>query len=247
LPGVTGGKAAVARPFSLGSRVLRKLTGKHHWEYLGKPIIRERENDHSFDAAMLQAPADCVVFGYFQTPRYFEGHEDTLRSELATGHLGLEAGHEGLAEKLRESGSVAVHVRRTDYINNPNLASLGMDYYQRAMERMRIAVPDARFFVFSDDPTWCRDTFTANDIEVLTHSDPFNPLLDLHLMSLASHHIIANSSFSWWAAWLGAKPGQRVLMPGQWFQGDIQAPISEKRCDGWEMLNAGVSVASDPV
>jgi hypothetical protein len=235
-PGVRRGKAVVARPFSAASRMLLKLTGRHHWEYLGKAVVREREYDHSFDAAMLQAPADCVVFGYFQTPLYFSGFEETLRGELATGDLGLEAGHERLAAKLRAEGSVAVHVRRTDYVNNRNLVSLGIDYYQRAMDRMRDAAGNARFFIFSDDPAWCRGAFTGGDTEVLTHSDPFNPLLDLHLMSLASHHIIANSSYSWWAAWLGAKPGQRVLMPDQWFQGAIHAPVAEKCCAGWEMI-----------
>jgi len=236
LPGVTGGRVRIARPFSLGSRVLRKLTDKHHWEYLGKPVIREHANNHAFDAMMLEAPADCVVFGYFQTPRYFQDIEDLLRIELATEDLGLEAGHELVAEKLRSPAAVAVHVRRTDYVNNPNLVLLDRDYYQRAMDRLRDAVPNARFFVFSDDPAWCQSAFKEDDIEVFAHADPFAPLVDLHLMSLASHHIIANSSYSWWAAWLGNKPGQHVLLPGRWFKDSIHAPVAEKCCEGWETL-----------
>lgn len=236
-PGIAGGTARIARPFSLGSRCLLKLTGKHHWEYAGKPIVRETEGDHSFDAGLLESPADCVVFGYFQTPLYFQGIEKQLREELATGDLGLETGHERLAEKLRSPSSVAVHVRRTDYLNNPNLALLDTDYYQRAMDHMRATVPGARFFVFSDDPAWCLHTFQQDDVEVCTHSDPFNPLLDLHLMSLAGHHVIANSSYSWWAAWLGKKNAQQVLMPDRWFQGGIHAPTVEKLCEGWQMLD----------
>jgi hypothetical protein len=235
-PGVSSGRVIVSRPFSFGSRALRKITGKHHWEYLGRPLVREKESDHQFDPSLLQSAADSVIFGYFQSPLYFQGIEELLRIELATDGLGLEAGYEDLAEKLRAAHSVAVHVRRTDYVNNPNVVLLGLNYYQRAMDRMRESVPNARFFVFSDDPSWCQQILKASDTEVLTHSDPFNPLLDLHLMSLASHHIIANSSYSWWAAWLGKKPGQQVFMPDAWFK-HIAAPIGDKQCAGWEIVH----------
>lgn len=237
-PGMRDGRTNIARPFSLGSRILLKLTGKHHWEYLGKPVIRERAGDHSYDLNLLNAPADCVVFGYFQTPMYFEGIADILRKELATDSLGLEVGFEDLANKLRDPSSVAVHVRRTDYVKNRNLVSLDREYYRRAMDQMRSAIPDARFFVFSDDPAWCLDFFNEPDVTVNTHSDPFSPLTDLHLMSLAAHHIIANSSFSWWAAWLGKKEGQQVIMPDKWFHGDIKAPVLEKATDpAWAMIS----------
>jgi hypothetical protein len=241
LPGFTTGRAKLSRPFSFGSRALLKLTGKHHWEYLGKPVIREAPESHAYDPGLLSAPPECVVFGYFQTPLYFRGIDDLLRRELSTQNLGFEAGHEQLAAKLQSPSAIAVHVRRTDYVNNRNLVLLDTDYYQRAMDRMRNAVPDARFFVFSDDTAWCRATLTGDDIEVCTHSDPFNPLLDLHLMSLAGHHVIANSSYSWWAAWLGKKTGQRVLMPDRWFRSGIHARAIEKRCDGWQMLEANAS------
>ncbi|MEP2777044.1 MAG: alpha-1,2-fucosyltransferase [Luteolibacter sp.] len=245
LPGLSGGVARVARPFSIGSRLLQKISGKHHWEYLGVPVIKEDESDQSFDPSLLEAPADCVVFGYFQTPLYFADIEPLLRQELSTSGLGLENGHEDLAGKLKNPGAVAVHVRRTDYINNPNLVSLGLGYYRRAMDSIRSSVPDARFHIFSDDPAWCAHEFKGGDIEVAMHSDPFSPLTDLHLMSLASHHIIANSSYSWWAAWLGKKDGQQVLMPDAWFSTGIQAPALEKRMPGWSVIP--VRHEDDPV
>lgn len=237
LPAFSSGRAALRRPFSLGSRILKKATGRHHWELIGKPVILEAENNHSFAPGLLDSPSDCVVLGYFQTPLYFRGIEEILREELSTSDLGLEAGHEELAERLRSPSSVAVHVRRTDYVGNQNLVLLDRSFYQRAMDRICKAVPNARFFVFSDDPAWCRDAFKSEDCEVAGHADLFNPLLDLHLMSLASHHIIANSSFSWWAAWLGKKDGQQVLMPGQWFKGSIHSPVCEKQCKGWIMID----------
>lgn len=108
------------------------------------------------------------------------------------------------------------------------------------MDRIRDELPGARFFIFSDDPGWCRREFTAADTEVID-SGPVaaNPLHDLLLMSLASHHIIANSSYSWWAAWLGDKPGQRVIMPDRWYAGTITAPIYEKLLPHWQTLACG--------
>lgn len=238
LPGFAAQKTKLTRPFSFGSRALKKLTEKHHWEYLDTPIIREPENDQSFNPAFLQAPSDCVVFGYFQSPLYFHEIEHLIRSELSTEELGLEVGHEDLAEQLRKQNSVAVHVRRQDYVNNSNLHLPSIRYYKRAMNQLREVVPSARFFVFSDDPKWCIEEFVSPDTTVLTHSDLYQPLTDLHLMSLASNHIIANSSYSWWAAWLGKKEGQTVTMPNQWFKESIKAPIMEKMCAGWTTLES---------
>jgi Glycosyl transferase family 11 len=236
LPGPAAGRARVVRRFSLGARALLKATGKHYWQYRSVPMLREDERDQTFNPAFTRAPADCLLFGYFQSPLYFAGMEDKLRSELATGGLGLETGHTALADALRQPGAVAVHVRRTDYTGNPNLDLCGPDYYQTAMRRLRGDLADARFFIFSDDPDWCRRHFTGSDTRVITHDKPTGTLTDFHLMSIASHHIIANSSYSWWAAWLGKKENQKVLMPSRWFA-SIVSPIHEKRCPGWELAD----------
>lgn len=230
--------AKVVRRCSLGARVLLKATGKHYWQYRGVPILREASHDQSFDRRLVEAPADCMMFGYFQSPLYFQSISESLRSELksliaaavtAPGHLGA---------RLASPASVAVHVRRKDYLDLPIFQVCDSNYYQEAISRMRARLPEARFFIFSDDPDWCRSQFHEADQEVV---DLFpastNPLHDLHLMSLASHHIIANSTYSWWAAWLGEKSGQRVFMPDRWYSRDIKAPISEKRCAHWEAIH----------
>jgi hypothetical protein len=108
------------------------------------------------------------------------------------------------------------------------------------MREIRERVPGAKFFIFSDDPDWCSAHFKDIDVAAITgrrnnvtatndRRHMTNPLHDLYLMSLASHHIIANSSYSWWGAWLGAKPGQQVTMPDRWYAKDIIAPIAEKK------------------
>jgi hypothetical protein len=237
--------ARVIRRLSLPSRALRNWMGRHYWEFLSCPFLRESASDQSFDPRFLEAPSDCVLFGYFQTPRYFENIAGDLRKEL---RMLLESASRGAwasrphscLENLSQPASVAVHVRRGDYLHHPGFDVCDETYYQRAMNRIRLQVPDARFFVFSDDPIWCHRHFSAEDTNIIDkHFYSPNPLHDLHLMSMASHHIIANSTYSWWAAWIGEKPGQMVIMPDRWYaNGSIIAPIREKRGgEHWILLN----------
>ena len=226
-------KAKVIRPCSLGSRALRNYYGKHFWEYRGVPILREDSDDQSFNNRFLDAPAECMLFGYFQSPHYFENIADPLRAELNSLISASVSPPGNLRTKLSEPNSVAVHVRRKDYLDLPIFQVCDSRYYHESMNRMRACLPAARFFIFSDDPEWCRSVFNKTDQEVVDSGDAAaNPLHDLHLMSLASHHIIANSSYSWWAAWLGEKPEQQVIMPDRWYAHGIKAPMEEKK---WKM------------
>jgi len=233
--------AKVVRDPTLCSRALLKLAGKHRWQYGRFPFLSENPGDHSFDPSFLEAPADCALFGYFQSWKYFSSIEGELRAELV--HLiEIGCGRDARATVARAScpqpspltapASVAVHVRRGDFLNHPAFQVCDEAYYHRAMGEMRGRLGAPEFFIFSDDPEWCRQTFTDRDINVIDSGKAAaNPLHDLHLMSLASHHIIANSTYSWWAAWIGKKPGQHVILPGKWFTKDIHAPMADK--DAW--------------
>ena len=241
-------KAKVVRRGSLGARALRKFTGKHYWEYRGVPVLREAGDDQSFDARFLDAPADCMLFGYFQSPLYFQGIAKELRTEL-NELIGMDVFQESgqdaratvarascpelLPQRLSHPNAVAVHVRRGDYLHHTIFSVCDSHYYHHSMHEMRNRLPGAHFFVFSDDPEWCRSEFREADQEVVDSGvSAANPLHDLYLMSLASHHIIANSTYSWWAAWLGDKPGQQVIMPDRWYAHGIKAPMDEKRWKG---------------
>ena len=223
-------QANVVRKMSHASRALLKASGKHHWEFIpGLEVIKETEGDHSFDSRILDAPADCMLFGYFQSPRYFASIASELRTEINTLLNEHVATDRELADALASPSSIAVHVRRTDFLSQPAFQVCGSAYYQQSMDSLRARIPEARFFIFSDDPAWCRGQFRGADEVVVDSGDmASNPLVDLRAMSMASHHIIANSSYSWWAAWLGEKPGQKVLMPDRWFAGGIIAPIGDK-------------------
>lgn len=224
-------KARVIRRFSLASRILRNYGKCHRWEFLNIPVLKEAAGDHTFDPKISNAPANCMLSGYFQSPLYFESIAGALRGELNSLLAGMWKDREITMETVLSSpSSVAVHVRRGDYLHHPAFAVCDTGYYRRAMDRMRDQLESPRFHIFSDDPEWCRSEFREPDTEVVDGgAASANPLHDLHLMSLARHHIIANSSYSWWAAWLGDNPGQQVIMPDQWFARDIVAPIGEKR------------------
>ena len=229
-------KAEIVRPFSAGSRVLKKLTGYHHWEFLQAPFYQELADDLTYDPKVSGLPGDCTLSGYFQTPLYFAQIEGKLREEISFGSRILDHESGNLAAAMSGCESVAIHVRRTDYVGNPNVAVCDEDYYLRAIARMRELVDSPRFFVFSDDPEWGRGFFSDPGFEIVDCAvSRHDALNDLHLMSLAKHHIIANSSYSWWAAWIGKKPEQRVIMPSRWFIG-IRSPIAEKQCEGWEII-----------
>jgi hypothetical protein len=222
-------QAKVVRPCSLGSRILRKLTGKHHWEFLRIPTFREKPADQSFDARFFDCPSDCLLFGYFQTPRYFTEIAEELREELRS-LLNSSCPSRAIHRKLAEPGTVAVHVRRGDYLQHSVFKVCDEEYYRASINQMRKEVSGAKFFIFSDDPAWCRSTFCDDDQIIVDSGEAGkNPLYDIHLMSLASHHIIANSTYSWWSAWLGQSPSQRVIMPDRWYAGEIIAPIEEKK------------------
>lgn len=229
--------ARVVRPFPWGSRLLRKMGVGHHWERLGVPVLREDPADQSFDPRFLEAPADCVLFGYFQSPRYFESIASDLRRELGGLLAGAVRPDPALVARLRESTSVAVHVRRGDYLGHEVFRVCGEDYFRRALDAMRAELGQPRFLVFSDDPAWCRQVLSAPDVEVAdTGTAGRNPLHDLHLMSLAPHHIICNSTYSWWAAWLGSHPDQRAIVPDRWYTGQIASPIADRILPHWQTL-----------
>lgn len=231
-----GIQAEISRGWSLGSRILRKLDGRHPWELQRVPILKENNGYTGFDKQFLDAPDDVVLMGYFQSPRYFGSIEHCLRQELNLAELDWSAATVAQAAMLSDSESVAVHVRRTDFVGTAEFDICDATYYRRAMADMKVRLSNPQFHIFSDDPEWCGEHLAGGDVEVAsvpyTSSDPLH---DLYLMSCCRHHVIANSSFSWWAAWLGKGPEQQVLVPPSWFGGGIDTPITDKLCDGWRI------------
>ena len=139
-------------------------------------------------------------------------------------------------DAMRLCESVSVHVRRTDYLLAENNApALGASYQRRAIESIRRRVASPKWFIFSDDMAWCRKEFSDLEDAVFVSGNETEPWEDIRLMSACRHHIIANSSFSWWGAFLGDGGGVTIY-PKPWFKG-LEMPSSGVPSD-WIAVSA---------
>lgn len=180
------------------------------------------ERSFEFDPAVLEAPARCYLRGYWQSPKYFAAIEPTIRQEL-TCREAPDGENGRAAERISNSCSVSVHVRRGDYVESATTNRFhgvcSPAYYRAAEDHLRLQLPDARLFVFSDDPDWAEQNLRfVSPATFFRHNGPGRDYEDLRLMSLCKHHIIANSTFSWWGAWLCRNPGKIVIAPQNWFR-----------------------------
>lgn len=184
------------------------------------------EPHYHFDPGFLNCGRDSRLYGYFQSERYFDGMAETLRDHFALKEP-LSSSAASLSQKIEQAPvSVSLHVRRGDYVSDETTrkvhGSVGDDYYRRAVALMsRLHGDKAVFFIFSDDPDYADKAFSFfPDRHVVRGSD--SPHEDMHLMARCNHHIIANSSFSWWGAWLNPDPEKIVIAPRLWFARDTQ-------------------------
>jgi hypothetical protein len=164
--------------------------------------------------------ADVYLQGYWQSERYFAEVANELRSLLRFREP-PSAVNARWIERIEGCVSVGVHVRRDDYASARNrriYAQCTPAYYRAAMDLVLGREPTARFFAFSDDPAWTRELFAdrAAIVEVLDHNRGAESYNDLRLMAQCRHNIMANSTFSWWAGWLGERPDKTVIAPERW-------------------------------
>ena len=171
-----------------------------------------QETSFEFDQLLFdQCPNDISLWGFFQSEKYFKHIEDSLREDFTFQQNILEPCKE-LAESF--DNPVALHVRRTDYLtNNANHYNLGLDYYEEALTHFD---SDRQVVVFSDDPlSWHDESLFGDDRFLISDSE--DNAIDLCLMTFCSDYIIANSSFSWWGAWLSNNRSPKVIAPKKWF------------------------------
>lgn len=182
-----------------------------------------------YDARLLQL-RDSFLEGYFQVARYYEPIRDELLGCFAIRDIPAHIRSRG--DELSSCDSVSLHVRRGDYLKLRNVFQLcDAAYYECAARHVSERVQNPHYFVFSDDITWCRENLNLPAIEFVETAEPNRPELDMYLMSCCRHNIIANSSFSWWGAWLNRHRDRIVVAPKRWFVGrqtDIVPEIWEK-------------------
>lgn len=179
------------------------------------------ERSFDYDPGTGVVKPDTLLSGYWQSEQYFIDIGDTIRKEFVLKTV-ISPATDEIRQKIGNTNSVSIHVRRGDYIENRKFhrrhGICDMAYYQRAVEMIMKKVENPHFFIFSDDPEWIKYNFAFLETKTLvTGSGASKNFEDLYLMTQCRHNIIANSSFSWWGAWLNNNPGKVVMAPEQWF------------------------------
>ena len=229
--------AEIRRGPALAARCLRGVTGRHWLEWKFQDIFREPDHDHSFNPNFLKLGESSLLLGYFQSWKYFQEIRGTLLQEINLDSLPWDAASLALRDELSATESVAVHVRRTDYLDQELTRVCGETYHLRAMDLMRQQLPNPVFYFFSDDLEWCRNRFPFADCRFVDlPGAALDPFMDMRLMARASHNIIVNSSYSWWGAWLNRNPGQKVIAPSMWGIGGAKVPMEEKILSHWSTI-----------
>lgn len=164
------------------------------------------------------------LHGFWQSEQYFASHRDEIR-RLFAFREGPSMENSQILESIRSSKSIAIHIRRGDYVSNPKnrqiYASCSLDYYRRAVGYLveRLGAEKVHAYLFSDDPEWVQDNLEIPIGKTIVRNNADSPEEDMRLMSSCEHHVLANSTFSWWGAWLASHPNQIVVAPRVWYHG----------------------------
>lgn len=196
------------------------------------------EPEKDFDFSVLNHRGDAYLEGYWQSDKYFKDAESIIRREYCLKEP-LSKPSSDAQKIIEKANSVSVHIRRTDYLADKKArqiyAAVGLEYYEAAISRAAAAVSNPTFFIFSDDISWAKENFKfPYPMIFMDFNGPEKNYEDLHLMSRCKHHIITNSTFGWWGAWLSENPGKMVFAPEKWLN---QRPKDTDRYPaGWITL-----------
>jgi hypothetical protein len=167
------------------------------------------------------ASCNCILNGYWQSEEYFKESVNLIRNDFQF-IKSLNGKNNELALKIRNSNSVSIHIRRGDYItsaeSNKTHGICSLEYYAKAIGLIHTKVKNPVFYIFSDDLDWVKlNLHLTSEYEYIGGNDKNCGYVDMQLMSLCKHNIIANSSFSWWAAWLNDNDKKIIIAPEKWF------------------------------
>ncbi|NVN92664.1 MAG: alpha-1,2-fucosyltransferase [Desulfuromonadales bacterium] len=182
---------------------------------------RFREPHFHYTPDLLRLGNNVYLDGFWQSEKYFRDVRQIIQDEFSF-RKPLTGENATMAENIASCSAVALHVRRGDFEANPVTnryhGTCPPEYYRQAMTLVSGMVSNPHFFIFSDDPAWCRKNLDpSRAMTFVDHNTTDSADEDLRLMSLCGHAIIANSSFSWWGAWLIHNPDKVVVAPHKWF------------------------------
>jgi len=191
--------------------------------------IQKENYDYAFKSEYLN-PSKGVTFYYggWHAPAYFKEVEQKLSNSFKFIEPS-DSKNQKIVNKIKNMNSISIHIRRGDYINSANIDLFGgvctLDYYQDAINLLVNQIKDCHFFIFSNDMKWVQDNLKLDNVTYVDHNCGVNSWKDMYLMSLCNHNIIANSTFSWWGAWLNKNQRKIVISPNKFLNDDIYTEV----------------------
>lgn len=179
---------------------------------------------------------DAYIKGYWQSERYFLDIRNILLQKFKFPECRDEKNSQYL-KQIKEGISVSIHVRRGDYLTETNRKIYGnictIEYYQKAIKYFEEKYPEVCFFVFSNDVKWTKENLQMRHAVYVEGNSEENGYKDMYLMTQCKHNIIANSSFSWWGAWLNQNEEKEVVAPSKWLNTE---EVKDIWCEGWKLI-----------
>ena len=198
------------------------LPGKKITEFFS--IFTDKES-YNFDPRFSQLRHKVKLLGYFASEKYFLNYKQIIQNSFIFKEKLCSKNNE-LAEIIKNTNAVSVHIRRGDYIRNQNAASnfvsCPKEYYEQAIAYICERIESPWFFIFSDEPQNAKEFLNVENAVYINWNKGEESYNDMRLMSFCKHNIIANSSFSWWGAWLNNYPQKIVIAPRQWFKNELK-------------------------
>lgn len=229
--------ARVATDAEIREHTYGKL--KEQFERFTRPWYKRKivyEPHFHFTADVFKGSGDTYYKGHWQSPKYFAGIESEIRKDFALRYP-LSAEGQTVADKIKEFGDsiVSVHIRRGDYVSSKSVQDtigvLPLLYYESAQRHINSQIKNPHYFIFSDDVEWVEKNMHIENAIYVSRSKNLKDYEEMYLMSMCSNNIVANSSFSWWAAWLNQNPGKIVIAPEKWFNDPAQNTTDLIPCD----------------
>lgn len=207
--------------FNIQEKFYKPNTLNKFWLRLMRSrMYSDAPESYVYQQRVMDAPNNSLLFGFFNNEKYFKDIRSILLQEF-TLKMQPDKKNRLILDDISSSNSVSVHIRRGDYVtstsHNAFHGVLGLDYYQRAVKHLQKQVNKPTYYIFSDDPAWVKDNLKLDQPAIFVSHNK-RGVDDLNLMMHCHHHIIANSSFSWWGAWLADRPNKLVVAPKQWIK-----------------------------
>lgn len=236
---VSGLEKVLYQSFFIKKWGIGKFSRKHLAQLFAVSFVSDPETGF-FPNILENKSGKVFLRGYWQSYKYFEFLLPELRKAFTLSFSPSDQRNQEYLDLIQNSESVAVHIRRGDYEKiqffRENFGLCSLDYYKRSMEHMESLLVNPSFFVFSDDPDWVKKNLSFDfPVYFVSHNLGVQDFEDFRLMKSCKHFVLANSSYSWWAAWLGDFTDKIVVAPNPWFIKDAM-PFYDRIPQEWIVM-----------